>query len=463
VIRRWLDGVAGRLILPLLLALILVQVGLTVVLTDEPGDVAETLIHGQTLTSVVTLARLLADSPPDQLERLTAAFRSRQSCAWVTSHPSVIDDQPPSTAEVTLATTLGAMLHGVESGPPRVRIRPFVGADHPCRQAGRLNGPPPARVGEERPRPEIDSVVSVSLPIRDSWLELRTAVDVPDRWSGRVILSALISTLVTLVLIILLVRRQTRWLLHLVQAAETLGRGGDISQPNGQPPREVAAVLSAFDTMRGRLRRFMTDRIRLLAAISHDLRTPLTSLRLKAEFIDDDATRDGIVATIDEMTVITEAALSFTRAEAVDEPVDIVDLADLVRAAAEPLRLAGAAIAGPEDGALFYHCRPVAMKRAVRNLIENAVRYGERAALSLEAQPGFCVIIIQDAGPGMPAHQMEEAFQPFVRLETSRNAATGGLGLGLSIARGIIQAHGGTLTLSNAPTGGLRAEIRLPV
>ena len=227
-------------------------------------------------------------------------------------------------------------------------------------------------------------------------------------------------------------------------------------------PAEVAAASRAFNTMQDRLSAYLGDRLRLLAGISHDLRTPLTTLRLKAEFVEDAAVRDGIVATVDELATICEATLAFSRAEASSEPTREVDLTALAGEVVEEFKIAGDEVSLMSSAVHVAPCRPVALKRALRNLVQNAVRYGGGAKVSVEASREAVTIAVDDEGPGVPDDKMEEAFKPFVRLEPSRSADTGGLGLGLAIARSILRAHGGELTLANRPEGGLRASLVLP-
>jgi len=161
--------------------------------------------------------------------------------------------------------------------------------------------------------------------------------------------------------------------------------------------------------------------------------------------------------------VIAEATLAFTRAEATTEATEAIDLHNLLGEVAEAFCLAGADVVVVPFPSLTYACRPVALKRALRNLIENAVRYGGKARVSAVTHQDAVTIAVEDEGPGLPPEQIEEAFQPFVRLEPSRSTETGGIGLGLAIARSIVRAHGGSLILVNRPEGGLRAEIRLPL
>jgi signal transduction histidine kinase len=215
--------------------------------------------------------------------------------------------------------------------------------------------------------------------------------------------------------------------------------------------------------MRGRLQRFVQDRTRMLAAISHDLRTPITTLRLRAEFIDSEETRAKILETLEEMQRMTEATLAFAREEAATEETRRVDLAALVDSVCADLADLGQDVtfSGPER--LTYDCRPLSLKRALRNLIENAVAYGERARVALVASEDALCVVIDDDGPGIPEADFERVFQPFVRLEESRSRETGGIGLGMAIARSIVRAHGGEIELANRPAGGLRVTIRLPV
>ncbi|MEK9662234.1 MAG: ATP-binding protein, partial [Alphaproteobacteria bacterium] len=223
----------------------------------------------------------------------------------------------------------------------------------------------------------------------------------------------------------------------------------------------------AFNAMQERLSRFIGDRTRLLAAISHDLRTPITSLRLRAEFIDDEETRAKVLETLDEMARMAEATLAFARDDAAAEETRPVDLAALLQSLADDLADLGHDVTCAEAPALAYRCRPVALKRALRNLIENAVRYGDRARISLAATPEGPRIAIEDDGPGIDPAALERVFEPFVRLEESRSRETGGVGLGLAIARSIVRAHGGELSLVNrsdaaGKVAGLTATVALP-
>jgi signal transduction histidine kinase len=261
--------------------------------------------------------------------------------------------------------------------------------------------------------------------------------------------------------IILVLSRLTSPMKELAQAASALGRGETSAKLDEKGPREVVEMIRAFNDMQERLSRFVHDRTKMLAALGHDLRTPITSLRLRAEFIDDDEVRQKILETLDELLQMAEATLSFAREEAAHEETRMVDVGALISSVCADLADTGFAVTCAETGSFTVRCRPVGVKRALRNVVENAVAYGQRARVSAEHKRGEVAIIIDDDGPGIPGGDMEKVFKPFVRLENSRNKGTGGVGLGLAIARSIIQSHGGDIVLRNRPEGGLRVIISL--
>jgi signal transduction histidine kinase len=261
--------------------------------------------------------------------------------------------------------------------------------------------------------------------------------------------------------IILVLGRLTRPLKELGRAASALGRGETSAQLEEKGPAEILETIRAFNDMQGRLTTFIHDRAKMLAALGHDLRTPITSLRLRAEFIEDEEVREQILRTLDEMHEMAESTLSFAREEAAQEKTRLVNASALISTICADLADAGLDVTYADPGRFAIRCRQVGMKRAVRNIIENAVAYGQRARVSARCQGGEATIIIDDDGPGIPDGDMEKVFKPFVRLEQSRNKDTGGVGLGLAIARSIIRSHGGDIVLQNRPEGGLRAIVSL--
>ncbi len=262
--------------------------------------------------------------------------------------------------------------------------------------------------------------------------------------------------------IVFVLSRLTQPLKELAQAAAALGRGESTAKLEEKGPREVLDTIRAFNDMQERLSRFVLDRTKMLAALGHDLRTPITTLRLRAEFIEDDEIRQKIQETLDDMLQMAEATLSFAKEEAAQEKTRLVDVGALISTVCADLADTGFPVECAEPGSFTIRCRRVGLKRALRNIIENAMAYGRRARVFVEHRRGDVAILIDDDGPGIPSRDMERVFSPFVRLENSRNTETGGVGLGLAIARSIVRSHGGDITLQNRPEGGLRVTITLP-
>jgi signal transduction histidine kinase len=245
-------------------------------------------------------------------------------------------------------------------------------------------------------------------------------------------------------------------------AADAVGRSVDAPLLPESGPREVRLAAKAFNRMQERLKRFVNDRTQMLAAISHDLRTPLTRLRLRAEFVDDDAQRGKMLGDIAEMEAMIAATLAFARDDAVREPRSPQDLDQLLDQLASDLCDGGYPVQYEPTAPVVVSCSPGSLRRALANLAENAVKYGGVARLMLERAGDLVTILIEDDGPGIASEMAEQVFQPFFRLEGSRNRDTGGVGLGLSVARTIIRGHGGDVALSNRPEGGLRVTVTLP-
>ncbi|MBF0246667.1 MAG: HAMP domain-containing protein [Alphaproteobacteria bacterium] len=259
------------------------------------------------------------------------------------------------------------------------------------------------------------------------------------------------------------VSRSTRPLRDLTRAAERFGVDMDAPPMIESGPREVRRAAQAFNTMQGRLRAFVRDRTRMLAAISHDLRTPITRMRLRAEFVDDDEQREKMLADLDEMEAMIAATLRFAKDDAQSETPGILDLAAMARELCADARRAGFDVVGEGSDTLAFKGREVALKRMLSNLVDNAVRYGKRARVRWDSGDGVVRLVVRDDGPGIPSEEAERVFDPFVRLETSRSRETGGTGLGLTAVKSAVQAHGGRIELRNHPEGGLEAVVELPV
>lgn len=268
-------------------------------------------------------------------------------------------------------------------------------------------------------------------------------------------------TLILTFVLYFMTRTITRPLLDLADAADAVGRGENVAPLREQGARELRHATRAFNTMQDRLQRYLDSRTRVLAAMSHDLRTPLTRLRLRAESIDDENLRERFIGDVEEMTQMVNGALNLFKGLTDTEAYAPVNVDELLKSMQLEYAELGESITieGRSNGSI--EAKPLALKRCLSNLLHNAVKYGERAHVRV-TDGAELSISIRDAGEGIPAEDLERVFEPFYRLESSRGRDTGGTGLGLSIARDIAQAHGGAVVLRNVPGGGLEALLTLP-
>jgi len=227
-------------------------------------------------------------------------------------------------------------------------------------------------------------------------------------------------------------------------------------------PEEVSRAARAFNTMQARLARYIRDRTRVLAAMSHDLKTPITRLRLRAELLEDPQARAKFTKDLDEMESMVGATLDFLRGQESGEAVQPVDIGALLESLQADLAEIGGTVR--IEGAVRspFPGRPQALKRCLANLLENAVKYGKSAGVTVDDDGARLEIRIRDEGPGIPPEELEKVFAPFYRVEGSRSRETGGTGLGLAIAKSVAEAHGGSLVLRNRAEGGLEAMLVLP-
>lgn len=260
------------------------------------------------------------------------------------------------------------------------------------------------------------------------------------------------------------VRWATRPLQHLADAAMAFANNLDAPPLEEAGPTEVRRAAAAFNFMQGRLRQLVHERGRALAAVSHDLRTPLTRMRLRAELVPDPALQTRLNADIDAMTGMVNSVLDYLRGLEDAEPVQSINIEALLSSIVEDAQALGRRVAqtpGPIL-ALPYPGKLSLLKRAVTNLVDNAVAHGQTVSVAVEDSPHALRVMVDDDGPGIPAADLARATEPFVRLDASRNLDTGGVGLGLAIARDAAAYHGGTLILENRAGGGLRACLLLP-
>jgi signal transduction histidine kinase len=304
--------------------------------------------------------------------------------------------------------------------------------------------------------------VAVELPDGDT-LVFRVAPPMPDPplpWPLFIQLGVL--TLVLAVVLFLVTRSITRPLSKLAHAADGVGRNVRHPPLAEEGVREIREATRAFNTMQDRLLRYLDSRTSVLAAMSHDLRTPLTRLRLRVESVADEQLYTRFVADLDEMEGLVRGALGVLKGLEDDEAFEQLDVNTLLETLVAEYAELGSDVSLEGRARDLANVKPRALKRCLTNLVDNALKFGKRAIIDVNDDGEALVIHVSDEGPGIAEEFLERVFEPFYRLEVSRSRDTGGTGLGLSIARDIAQAHGGTLTLRNRTGGGLTAELRLP-
>ncbi|MEH0073909.1 ATP-binding protein [Pannonibacter sp. Pt2] len=473
-------SLGGQLIALLLIALVGSQAVSIWLFAGERRLAIYEAIGDGVIVRTASLVPLLETSSETTRTRLLQATSSAITRFWLDQRPSVTR-APQSGAERRLAGALAEELGqdpGIRaslSAAGKGRERGASAPPHEERKKREEAGETNLEKLEERERRREERLrhrliaIEFSVPLSDGqWLNVLTSHRPPPPGAFyTLVLQMGLMALAIIAIVAFTIRQISRPLRQLADAADRLGRGEDVPPVPEAGPRELRSTISAFNAMQDRLSRFVADRTRMLAAISHDLRTPITSLRLRAEFIDDDENREKMISTLDEMAAMTEATLAFARDEAVSEPREAVDLTAVLESLAGDQSDMGHDVrlveTGTDAAPVTLPCRPMALKRALRNLIENAVRYGGAARISVETGQREVIIRVDDDGPGIPEERMGDVFEPFVRLETSRSGETGGIGLGLAIARSLIHAHGGTITLANRPEGGLTATVTLPL
>ena len=426
-------GLLGR-ILAILLLTVLIEFGASTFLYERAERFAVREDEARRLAEHLVIARKLLSERPWQ-ERAYLAHElttDRYDVSW-----SRVPPLKPAIAPELDATRRQIISWEPQLAASKLRLH----LDSPGRRS--------AVVGELR------------LPEGD-WLLFRThaVVQSLDLALGRVAL-ALVPAIGLLILSGLLVRRALGPLRHLARATERVGTGGTtILAEEGSS--EVRQLIRAFNAMQHRIHALIEDRTRALAAVGHDLRTPLARVQLRAESVGEAGLRDAITRDIFEMEAMLESLLAFLAGDDEPEEAVIIDVAVLAATIVDDAcdRGADARYIGPAHAEL--RIRPVALRRALNNLVENAIHYGGNAVVSLIAEPAAVRLLVDDDGPGIPPARMEDVLQPFTRLDRARTRNTKGLGLGLAIVARAVEIEGGTLTLSNRPGRGLRAAIALP-
>ncbi len=479
MIRFWPRSLAGQMIALLLLALVTAQAISVFLFLDERRHAVRAADRAQVLSRTLSIVRLLGETPPELSDRIIETASGPRLRFWL-AQESAVDAGDPAHRDNPLRHHLAGMLRGTQAENVLVRIENAApgaatpwGHMMPRRWRERMHhnhmddgddkDSEQPRHWRDRHRPApLSLTIAVRLADR-RWLNAATLLPpAAPAWAWSTLTWLVLMAAAVTVIVVFSVRRITRPMRALATAAERLGRGEEVPPLHEEGPRDVRQSTQAFNEMVERLQRFVRDRTRMLAAISHDLRTPITSLRLRAEFVEDPEVREKILETLAEMQEMVEAVLTFAREDAAREATRPMDLPALIASLCDDLADGGLDVHFADTPQHLYHCRPVALKRALNNVIENAVAYGARARVALADRDTAYEITVDDDGPGIPETELDRVFEPFLRLESSRSRDTGGAGLGLAIARSIFRGHGGDIVLANRPGGGLRATIHLP-
>jgi signal transduction histidine kinase len=439
------DTIAARIgatIIVSLTAMVTISSALVYLEGASNGGTAEWLAQGR----IVNAVQILNSCPKGERTTVAAALNTPTIGVLLRDTPAIAKGD-----EIVFQThKLGGLLATFAD----LRETPLI-AD---RSALSGTADPFAR---EAPAQPGDLLVQVALP-QGQWALLNvSAANFRVSWP-RLAVRVGIWFLIIGLLSVLAARRLAEPIADFGRAAEQLGTGQEVSPLAERGPRELRVATRAFNKMQERLRRFLEDRTRMLAAISHDLRTPLARLRLRAEFIEDEDQRAETRADLDAMSQMIRATLVFARDDAQREQANLVDLSVLVADICDDITELGGDVSFAEAPHVSACCQPTAMGRAIANLIENAVKYGGCARVQLVNEAHGVAVVVDDDGPGIPADEREKVFAPFYRLEQSRNRDTGGVGLGLAVSRTIAREHGGDVKLSNRTPAGLRARLELP-
>lgn len=280
--------------------------------------------------------------------------------------------------------------------------------------------------------------------------------------SNTLIFQLLISLVLVGAVVLLAVRQTTRPLQQLARAADTLGRDLDAPPLEEDGPIESRSAAQAFNRMQAKMKRLVSERARALAAVSHDLRTPLTRLRLRTELIDDETLRDQMAADLEAMAAMIDSTLDYLRGLQTHELVRAIDINALLGSMVEDAQVLGRNIQIHGRATTAFHGRLSALRRALQNLIDNAFKYGHGANIQIEDNASELKITVEDQGPGIAPENMTQVTEPYFRIDGARSQPGEGVGLGLSIVKDIALLHNGALLLTNRPQGGLAASLVLP-
>ncbi len=467
--RLWPDTLTGRALVVMLAGIVLSNAIGIAIFSGERLDLLTSARGNRLAERVSAAARLMDDSRPEERRKMVRRLR-RPGLRMFWSLDPITENINLDWQTGLVRGALSAQLENYE--PDRLRLsvstRPHfknaAGAAYAGKSKGGRQETSMWRDEHGKPGGSKGILLGAYRLTDGSWLNFAAPLSAfRPFWMTRFFLAIVGTTLIVLAISVWAVRRAIRPLSMFEGAAERLGVDMNAPPLPEEGPREVRRASHAFNEMQGRLQTFVRDRTQMLAAISHDLKTPITRLRLRAEFIDSDEQKVKMLSDLDDIQSMINATLSFARDDFANEKQRSFDLAVLLRGICDEFQDLGADVSSRGPAHLACIGRPSALKRAFSNLIDNSIKYGGACAVSCKLESGSCIVLIKDRGPGLNESDRERVFEPFYRIEDSRSRETGGVGLGLPIARSIIRGHGGEVLLSNRAEGGARATITLPI
>ncbi len=402
-------------------------------------------------------------------ERATvvSAARGQNFVDRVVEAVRVLEAEGPSRRQAAMAAlqygALRVSMIGADQVSPDTGRRPMqamintrLGAEHEIRAVGESAGFGMQQRGNARR--------GVDVRLRDGqWVRLSFSGEAAaPAWSNELIVRLAVTLAIVMLVVMVAVRQATRPLQQLAHAADRFGRDLDAAPLVIEGPTETRRAAEAFNRMQERIKRLIDERARALASVSHDLRTPLTRLRLRTELVGDEKLRDQLGADLDAMAAMIDVTLDYLRGLQDSEAVRAIDINALLDSMSEDALVLGRTVCIEGQALSPYSGRLSALRRALQNLIDNAIKYGASIRVQIVDCATELRISVQDQGPGIGPGELTKVTEPYYRTDTSRNSATGGTGLGLSIVKDIALGHGGELLLENRPEGGLCATLRLP-
>lgn len=444
--KMWPRTLGMQLIAVTAAAVFLSNVAVAVWFEMGSERLTESALTERVLDRAASMATLLSAIPP---RARLAATQAMSSNVWRFQLKTGKDVALPMTEdEQKLADRLRGML------PPEKAKFPVS-----AKFVDKLTLP---SVVQGRPPSRSDRAIVLTMPVVRNTEVVATFMRPPaPPWPAEITIAAVLAILVASGAAAFIARRVASPLSQLAVAASVAAAGGSAPRVPEQGPDDVRNAAVAFNKMTDQVSRTLESQRQLLSAVGHDLRTPITAMRISLEFVSDPELQRNLEKNLDELQELTEAVLSAARGTG-GEVKRNVDLSALIDSVCADLDDIGEPVTWEAPGPAPLSCRPNEIKRAVRNLLENAVAYGHKADVQLQETSAGYDIVIEDEGPGIPDEDKARVFEPFVRLETSRNTETGGTGLGLTLVKAIAEGHGGAVILETGVRGGLRARMRLP-